>query len=117
MLVALIKNLLHLTISSTGGVGELSNFLLAASFVLPAGLIYKSKKTKLRALTGAVCGAVIMGVIDVIVIAHDEFIDDLMTVIQGLEGGIDKTGIRRSRWKFIVNYRTIVFRKHDRTSL
>lgn len=66
VLVALIKNLLHLTISSTGGVGELSNFLLAASFVLPAGLIYKSKKTKLRALTGAVCGAVIMGVFSII---------------------------------------------------
>lgn len=66
VLVALIKNLLHLTISSTGGVGELSNFLLGAAFVLPAGLIYKSKKTKTRALTGAVAGAVIMGVFSIV---------------------------------------------------
>lgn len=66
VLVALIKNLLHLTISSTGGVGELSNFLLGAAFVLPAGLIYKSKKTKIRALIGAVSGAVIMGVFSII---------------------------------------------------
>ena len=66
VLVALIKNLLHLTISSTGGVGELSNFLLGAAFVLPAGLIYKSKKTKTRALAGAVAGAVIMGVFSIV---------------------------------------------------
>lgn len=66
VLVALIKNLLHLTISSTGGVGELSNFLLGAAFVLPAGLIYKSKKTKPRALTGAVAGTVIMGVFSIV---------------------------------------------------
>lgn len=45
VLVCLIKNLLHLTISSTGGVGELSNFILGVSFVLPAGLIYKHKRT------------------------------------------------------------------------
>ena len=66
VLVALIKNLLHLTISSTGGVGELSNFLLGAAFVLPAGLIYRAKKTKARALWGAVLGAVVMGVFSVI---------------------------------------------------
>ena len=37
--VCLVKNLLHLFISTTGGVGELSNFLLGTAFVLPAGLI------------------------------------------------------------------------------
>lgn len=66
VLVALVKNLLHLTISSTGGVGELSNFLLGAAFVLPAGLIYRAKKTKARALWGAVLGAVVMGVFSVV---------------------------------------------------
>lgn len=66
VLVALVKNLLHLTISTTGGVGELSNFLLAAAFVLPAGLIYKHKKTKMFALLGAVSGAVIMGVFSIV---------------------------------------------------
>lgn len=66
VLVALVKNLLHLTISTTGGVGELSNFLLGAAFVLPAGLIYKHKKTKMFALLGAVSGAVIMGVFSIV---------------------------------------------------
>ena len=31
--VCLVKNLLHLTITSTGGVGELTNFILGAAFV------------------------------------------------------------------------------------
>ena len=49
VLICLIKNLLHLTITSTGGVGELSNFLLGVAFVLPAGLIYGRHKTKKNA--------------------------------------------------------------------
>ena len=44
--ICLIKNLLHLFLSTTGGVGELSNFLLGACFVLPAGLIYRKWKGK-----------------------------------------------------------------------
>ena len=63
VMVCLIKNLLHLTMTQTGGVGELSNFILGASFVLPAGLIYHRKKTKGRAIVGAVVGALIMGAI------------------------------------------------------
>ena len=39
ILICLIKNVLHLFITTTGGVGELSNFLLGVAFVLPAGWI------------------------------------------------------------------------------
>ncbi len=66
VLICLIKNLLHLLISTTGGVGELSNFLLGAAFVLPAGLIYRHKKGRSSALIGSLTGAVIMGVFSVI---------------------------------------------------
>ena len=62
VLVCLVKNLLHLFITSTGGVGELCNFLLGATFVLAAGLIYKHKKSKKSALIGALVGAVLMGI-------------------------------------------------------
>ena len=58
--VCLIKSLLHPLITTTGGVGELSNFVLGVAFVLPAGLIYKHKKTKKNAVIGALLGAVIM---------------------------------------------------------
>ncbi len=61
--VCLIKNLIHLLITSTGGVGEMSNFMLGAVFVIPAGLIYKKKKNKTWAILGAVIGAFVMGIL------------------------------------------------------
>ncbi len=66
VLIALIKNLLHLTVTSTGGVGELSNFILNAIFVLPAGFLYRKKKNKKNACGGAVLGAVLMAVFSVV---------------------------------------------------
>lgn len=66
VLVCLLKNLLHLTITTTGGVGELSNFILGAAFVLPAGLIYKHKKTRKSALLGSLLGAAVMGVLSIV---------------------------------------------------
>lgn len=65
VLVCLIKNLLHLMISTTGGVGELSNFLLGVAFVLPAGLIYKHKKNRKSALVGSLAGAAFMAVFSI----------------------------------------------------
>ena len=65
VIIALIKNLLHLTVTSTGGVGELSNFILNAIFVLPAGFLYKRKKSKKSACGGAILGAVLMAVVSV----------------------------------------------------
>ena len=66
ILICLIKNVLHLFITTTGGVGELSNFLLGVAFVLPAGLIYRHKKSRRSALIGSLLGAVIMGVFSVV---------------------------------------------------
>jgi riboflavin transporter FmnP len=62
VLVCLVKNLMHLFVSTTGGVGEFANFLLGAFFVGTAGLVYQQKKTKLQAFIGAVIGAVLMGI-------------------------------------------------------
>ncbi|TGY96671.1 ECF transporter S component [Petralouisia muris] len=64
-MICLIKNLLHLFMTTTGGVGELSNFILGASFVVPAGLIYRKWKGKKSAVAGALAGAVLMAVISV----------------------------------------------------
>ncbi len=65
VLICLIKNLLHLMRTSTGGVGELSNFLLGASFVFTAGMIYRHKKSKKTAVIGSFAGALVMAVISV----------------------------------------------------
>lgn len=64
--VCLIKNLLHLTQTSTGGVGELSNFLLGVAFVLPGGLLYRHKKTKKVAICSSLLGAFLMAAISIV---------------------------------------------------
>lgn len=63
--VCFIKNAINLLHTQTGGVGELSNFILGVCFVLPAGLIYKKKKTQKNALLGALAGSVLMAGISV----------------------------------------------------
>ena len=65
VVVCLVKNLVNLLSTSTGGVGELSNFVLGACFVLPAGLIYQKRKTRKAAFWGAVLGAVVMAVVSI----------------------------------------------------
>lgn len=66
VVICLIKNLLHLLVGNTGGVGELSNFLLGACFVAPAGLVYRRHKTKRRAILGALLGVALMAGISVL---------------------------------------------------
>lgn len=66
VIVCLVKNVIKgLLFSGTGGVGEMCNFLLGVCFVIPAGLIYRYKKTRSGALIGALAGAVIMAVCSV----------------------------------------------------
>ena len=50
VMIELVKNLLGLMTSSTGGVGELANFLMGASYVFTAGEVYRHHKTKRMAL-------------------------------------------------------------------
>lgn len=59
----LLKNLAHLPASMTSGVGELANFLIGASFVLPASVIYARGKTRRRAVLGGVAAAFIMATV------------------------------------------------------
>ena len=60
IVVALVKNLIHLTMTQTGGVGELANFIISAALAGTAGLVYRIRKTKGGAVAGLVCGGVAM---------------------------------------------------------
>ncbi|MDO5100070.1 MAG: ECF transporter S component [Eubacteriales bacterium] len=62
ILIEAVKILLHFLMkgSVTAGVGELANFLIGLSLVLPASIIYRMKKTKTAAVIGSVSGTVIM---------------------------------------------------------
>ena len=61
--VCLIKNLICCLRTNSGCVGELANFLIGICFVVPAGLIYKHKKSRKNALIGSIVGAVIMALV------------------------------------------------------
>lgn len=61
--VCLLKNLWGLFTTSTAGVGELSNFILSASLVLPAGIIAHKKSKFSRAVIGGLSGAVLMAMV------------------------------------------------------
>ena len=63
VMVALIKNLMHLPASTTGFAGELANFILCSCFVLPAGVIYRFVKGKKGAIIGAATGTVLMALV------------------------------------------------------
>ena len=66
ILVCLIKNLLHLFVTTSAGVGELSNFLLGAVFTGVAGLIYMRNKNRKGALIGALAGSFVMAAVSVV---------------------------------------------------
>ena len=61
--VCLLKNVINVTMTTTGGVGELANFLLGAAFVLPAGYLYRFARNRRGALMGSAAGAVASAVI------------------------------------------------------
>ena len=63
VLVELIKNLLHLLRTSTGGVGELANFLVGIALVIPAAYVYTKNKSKKTALLGLVLGVITMTIV------------------------------------------------------
>lgn len=63
VLIQLIKNLIHLiTKTSTGGVGELGNFIVGASYVFVASYLYKIHHNKKGAIIGCLAGIVAMTV-------------------------------------------------------
>ena len=95
--VCLVKNLIHLLITTTGGAGELCNFLLGACFVFPAGLIYQKLKARKGALLGALVGAVIMGLLSIPLNYYISYpiyanfmpIDAILNMYQEIRPGVD----------------------------
>lgn len=64
--VCLVKNIFGCFTTKTGYVGELSNFILSACLVLPAGLIAHKSANILRAVIGCVSGAVLMALVSIV---------------------------------------------------
>ena len=62
--IEFIKILINLLINGTATafVGEIGNYILGCSFIIPAALIYKKKKSKKNALIGMIVGTVTLTV-------------------------------------------------------
>jgi len=62
--IELIKNLLHMiTVGSSGGIGELANFVVGIAWIVPAAMIYRANKTKKSAVLGMTVGIIAMAVV------------------------------------------------------
>ncbi|OLS01854.1 ECF transporter S component [Tissierella creatinophila] len=64
VITQLLKNILHLLVqgSSTGGVGEISNFFVGSVLAYTAGVIYYKQKTFKRAVVGLAIGVILMSI-------------------------------------------------------
>lgn len=62
MMIELIKNGLQALGTSTGGIGELANFLMGGAYVLTAGMIYRYRKTKKTAWIACIISSIVMGI-------------------------------------------------------
>ncbi len=58
LLILAVKAVLGLLHSTSGGVGELADFIVGAAMVVPAGLIYHRQKSRNGALLGMLVGTV-----------------------------------------------------------
>lgn len=100
-----IKNILHILIqgSSTGGVGEISNFLVGSVFAYSAGFIYYRKKTFKRALLGLFVGVVLMTIFASL--SNYFFIFPLYSKILPLDGIIE---LASKLNRFVVDYKSLI---------
>ena len=62
VLIEFIKNLLHLSITSTGFVGEFANFVMNGMYVFAIGMFYKFNKTKSGAYIALLMGVLAMAI-------------------------------------------------------
>lgn len=63
IIIELIKNMIHLPVTTSLGVGELANFVIGSFFAGTAGYIYRIRKTRAGAIAGMACGTVVMTIV------------------------------------------------------
>ena len=101
MVKILIKLVLKPT--STGFVGEFANFCIGCALVLPAGIIYKLRKTKQGAIIGMVTGTVCMALVGAVLNAMVmlPFYSNFMPLEAILQAGAAINPAIGSVWTFV----------------
>ncbi len=89
--------------TSTGCVGEFANVCIGCALVLPAGLIYKVKKTKKGAIAGMVVGTISMAFVGAVLnaLVMLPFYSNFMPLESILEAGAAINPAISSVWTFV----------------
>lgn len=105
VLVQLVKNILSLLIegSMTGGVGELSNFLVGSTLVYTAGSIYSRKRTFKNAILGMLFGVLAMTTFASL--SNYFVVFPLYSKLMPLDKIIEAAGLLN---KYVVDYKSLI---------
>ena len=73
IIVSTVKELIHLSVGSTGGVGELANIIITTSYVLIPSIVYTRKKGLKTVIITLVCACIIQTGVSLLVNRYINF--------------------------------------------
>lgn len=97
VLALLVTNLVHILGGTTAGVGELANFLVGASLLLPPALMYQKHRTRKSSLLGMGIGIVLMVIMGVVA---NRFLLLPALMGPGFEGALNGMGMTLNGYLF-----------------
>ncbi len=100
-----VKILIKIVIkpTSTGYVGELANFCVGCCLVVPAGLIYRLKKTRKNAFIGMLAGTVFMAIAGAVLNYYVmlPFYEQFMSINDIIAAGAKIWPVVNSKFRFV----------------
>jgi len=68
VVIELVKNILYMLVKGSGNgiIGEIGNFIIGSSLIIPAGIIYHRNKSKKSAIIGMIAGAISIEIVGVL---------------------------------------------------
>ena len=104
--IGAVKILVKLVLkpTSTGFVGEFANICIGCALVLPAGLIYKFKKTKKGAVIGMIVGTLCMATVGAVLnaVVMLPFYSNFMPLESIIEAGAAINPAISNVWTFVI---------------
>lgn len=65
IIIELFKNLIHLPVTGTAGIGELSNFVTGSLYVFTAGMFYEKHRTRKGAIISMLLATAVLAIVAV----------------------------------------------------
>ena len=63
IVIELLKNLIHLPVTGTMGIGEVSNFITGSIYVFTAGMVYQKMRTRKGAVIGMLSATFLLALV------------------------------------------------------